>query len=645
MGIIHQTSCPATPQQNGTVERKHQHLLNIAKALKFQSKLPNSFWGDFILTATHIVNLLPAKALNYKSPFELLYKKAPDYMSLKAFGCLCYATKLHTTDKFDARSIKGIFIGYLFSKKGYKILNLDKRTALYSRDVHFVETVFPYQSHTSSHSEQSHPLFPSSIYVPVSEETTCVPVLTSDESDSTPLSSESTSVPSRPVRTKQLPSKFKDFIGLPKTHAILPIDSPSLSSGKNSSSSVTYPIQNHLTYSNFSPKYQAYLSEVSKTAMPYTFKQTAPHPHWFQAMKAEIQAMEDNDTWDLVPTPSDQHVVDCRWLFKVKYNPDGSVERYKARLVARGFTQTHGIDYFDTYAPVAKMITVRLVLALAAFNHWNVSQMDVQNAFLHGDLLETVYMRLPPGYSMLSSKCPANYTDLVCKLKKSIYGLKQAPRRWFIKLSTALKQFQFAQSLSDSSLFTLKRGSELVIMLVYVDDILITGSSPALILEVKNYLNTKFKMKDLGPLKYFLGIEVARSTQGFYLNQRKYTLDLLKDTGLTAAKPSVIPMEQNYKLLANDSPLLSNLDASTYRQLVGRLIYLVITRPDLSYSVHVLSQFMNAPRFDHMQAVFRVLRYLKQSPGQGLLISAHSPLSLKAYCDSDWGVIPSLVIH
>ena len=324
----------------------------------------------------------------------------------------------------------------------------------------------------------------------------------------------------------------------------------------------------------------------------------------------------------------------------MKYLPDGSVERYKARLVARGFTQTYVVDYFDTYAPVAKMVTVRLFLSVAAVRNWSVSQLDVTNAFLHGDLPETVYMRLPPGYAFLSEQCPSNSHEYVCKLVKSIYGLKQAPRRWFVKFSTALKEYNFQQSHSDNSLFTLHKNNQFVAVLVYVDDILMSGSSDNLIAEVKAYLLTKFKIKDLGPLKYFLGIEVARSAKGFYLNQRKYVLDLLRDTGMTASKPSTIPIEQNHCLLDNQSALLKCSEASTYRQLVGRLIYLTITRPDLSYSVHVLSQFMNCPRVDHLYAVFRVLRYLKQSPGQGLLISATSPLTLTAFCDSDWGGDP-----
>lgn len=177
-------------------------------------------------------------------------------------------------------------------------------------------------------------------------------------------------------------------------------------------------------------------------------------------------------------------------------------------------------------------------------------------------------------------------------------------------------------------------------MLVYVDDILVTGSSVSHINAMKDFLKSKFKIKDLGSLKYFLGIEVACSTTGFYLNQRKYALDLLQETGLLDAKPSVTPIEQNHKLIDNKSALLSANEASMYRRVVGHLIYLTITRPDLSYVVHVLSQFLASPRTDHLQAVYRVLRYIKQAPGQGILISAQGSLQLTVFTDSDWAGCP-----
>lgn len=224
---------------------------------------------------------------------------------------------------------------------------------------------------------------------------------------------------------------------------------------------------------------------------------------------------------ELAALEANKKVVSCKWLYKVKFKLDGNVDRYKARLVARGFTQTEGLDYFDTFAPVAKMATVRVLLSLAAVNGWSVTQMDV-NAFLHGQLQEEVYMAIPPGY-VLTAEHLHSMTDrpLVCRLIKSIYGLKQAPRVWAKKFCSVLLSYGFTQTHTDHSLF------------VYRSD---------LITKIKAYLSTHFKIKDLGPLKYFLGIEIARSVKGFYLNQRKYSLDIIKDVGFESAKASLVPI-------------------------------------------------------------------------------------------------------
>ncbi|CAM8901506.1 unnamed protein product [Rhodiola kirilowii] len=256
------------------------------------------------------------------------------------------------------------------------------------------------------------------------------------------------------------------------------------------------------------------------------------------------------------------------------------------------------------------MATVRCLLAVASARSWPVYQLDVSNAFLHGDLEEEVYMRLPTGFYQKEKS-----QGQVCKLLKSIYGLKQASRQWFAKFSEALLEFGFHKSMNDYSLFTLVRGTDFIILLVYVDDVILTGTSQSIIDEIKRYIHQKFHIKDLGVLKYFLGLEVARSHTGIFLNQRKYVLELLEDSNLTECKPSRTPMDIKHKLSLSQAPLLD--DPLQYRKLVGKLIYLTITRPDLSYSVHVLSQFMQKPTQDHLQAVQRVLRYLKGAPAQG----------------------------
>ncbi|KAL8119074.1 hypothetical protein AgCh_016538 [Apium graveolens] len=353
-------------------------------------------------------------------------------------------------------------------------------------------------------------------------------------------------------------------------------------------------------------------------------------------MNIELAALEANHIWDVVPYTPDKRVVGCKWLYKVKYLPNGEVDRYKARLVAKGFTQTEGFDYFDTFAPVSKMTTLRVLLALAAQYNWSLTQLDVTNAFLHGDLQEDVYMDLPLGYVPpvhIREKYPTQ--QLMCKLLKSLYGLKQAPRCWFVKLSDALLKFGFQQARCDHSLFFLISGKSIVTLLVYVDDMILSGNDVNLVRLVKDFLATKFRIKDLGALKYFLGLEVARSTSGIYINQRKYTLDILKDVHCDNSKPAVIPLEQNSTLALDDSMFMA--DPTVYRRLIGRLIYLTITRPDISYSVHFLSQFLQAPRINHMQAAMKLVKYLKGNCGQGLFFPAQTSSHIQAFCDADWG--------
>lgn len=318
--------------------------------------------------------------------------------------------------------------------------------------------------------------------------------------------------------------------------------------------------------------------------------------------------------------------------FQNKRNSDGSIERYKARLVAKGYTQIEGVDYFDTFALVAKLVTVRVLLSVVAAKNWPLHQLDVNNAFLHGDLHEDVFMQLPSGFRRKGE-------HLVCKLQKSLYSLKQASRNWYSKFSEVLINFGFKHNAADPSLFCLHRKSGSVFLLLYVDDIVLTGLDLQLINLVKVFLQKHFKIKDLGRLKYFLGIEVARSKKGLFLTQRQYALDIISNSGLTASEPVDFPMEQNLRLSPSQGSALH--DPSPYRRLVGRLIYLTVTRPDIAYSVNILSQFMHEPHQPHMDAVVRLLRYLKATAGQGLFFPANSDLSLQAYCDSDWASCPT----
>ncbi|CAM8877711.1 unnamed protein product [Rhodiola kirilowii] len=350
-------------------------------------------------------------------------------------------------------------------------------------------------------------------------------------------------------------------------------------------------------------------------------------------MNKEILALKTNNTWSLTELPIDKTLVDCKWIYKVKFNSDGSIERYKARLVARGFTRVEGLDYHETFAPVAKMTTVRCLIAIAAAKQWPLHQLDVNNAFLHGSLDEEVYMKLPPDFYKKERT-----EGKVCRLMKSLYGLKRGSRQWFAKFSAALAEFGFLNSLNDYSLFTLQRDGQFLVLLVYVDDVIITGTSDSLISEVKSFIHQKFQIKDLGPLKYFLGLEVARSSNGIFLNQRKYVVELLEEHNMTDYKPSKTPLELKHKLDLSTAPLLA--DPMPYKRLMGKLIYLTINRLDLAYLIHILIQFMQGLSEEHLRAAHRLLWFIKGAPTQGIFFPSTFDLRLQAFCDADWAVCP-----
>lgn len=234
---------------------------------------------------------------------------------------------------------------------------------------------------------------------------------------------------------------------------------------------------------------------------PTSIKQALTIPHWLQAMQDEYHALLKNQTWTLVSPSDSKRPIGCKWVFRVKENPDGSINKYKARLVVKGFHQQAGSDFTETFSPVVKPVTVRTVLTLVVTNQWSIKQIDVNNAFLNGVLEEEVYMIQPPGFE-------AADRSLVCRLNKALYGLKQAPRAWFDKLKGSLVQHGFKASKCDPSLFFFHTDSLTIMILVYVDDIIINGNSPSFIASLVKSLNNQFSLKDLGQLDYFLGIEV-----------------------------------------------------------------------------------------------------------------------------------------
>ncbi|KAM2554832.1 hypothetical protein TB2_018922 [Malus domestica] len=334
-------------------------------------------------------------------------------------------------------------------------------------------------------------------------------------------------------------------------------------------------------------------------------------------MQEKFNALVTTGTWSLIPPCSSHNLVGCKWVFRIKRKPNGFIDRYKARLVAKGFHQQEGLDYTETFSPVAKPVTIHLILTLATQFDWFLNQLDVSNAFLHGRLTESAFMQQPPGFE------DPTKPHHVCHLHRSLYGLKQAPRAWYDKLHNALHSLGFQGYQSDHSLF-IKSSPTPVFILVYVDDILVIGPSSAACQQVITQLNAFFLIKDLGALHYFVGVEVKRSSSGLFISQTKYILDLLAKAKMEGAKPCSTPLGTTK--LDHSSPLLEN--ASEYRSLVGALQYLTWTRPDLSFAVNLVCQFMHSLRLSHLQAVKRILRYLKGFLDLGLWFSKSSRLHL-----------------
>ena len=681
-GILHQSSCTDTPEQNGIAERKNKHLLEVARAMMFYMNLPKYFWGDAVLTASYLINRMPSKVLQYSTPLECFKKIFPESrvnsdLPLKIFGCTAYVhIPKKSRSKLDPRAEKYVFVGYAPNQKGYKFFNPLTRKVFVTMDATFLEGL-PFfnkpliQGENSSESNfWETEALPTIIFE--TDKETKIPQFDSAETDiglsdmeilrreknrsnlepvvytrkNTFKKGEGPLMSPAPVHEKSSSEVCPNTSGNtspffssavpesdPVLNPILPtqesdLDLP-IAIRKGTRTCTRHPISKYVSYDNLSPKYRAFTTEISKLVIPRNIKEALDDQNWKSAVFEEMEALRKNDTWDVVELPREKKIVGCKWVFTVKSKADGTVERYKARLVAKGFTQTHGIDYQETFAPVAKINSIRVLLSLAINANWPLYQLDVKNAFLNGDLEEEVFMSLPPGF------VDKYGVGKVCKLKKSLYGLKQSPRAWFERFSKVVKKFGFLQSQADHTLFYRhSKEGKVAILIVYVDDIILIGDDCGGLENSKKFLAKEFEIKDLGNLKYFLGMEFARSKEGIVVSQKKYVLDLLKETGMMGCRPAETPMEPNLKL--QPASVEKVRDREKFQRLVGRLIYLSHTRPDIAFPVSIVSQFMHSPGSEHFEAIHRILRYLKGTPGKGIFFKARGHLQVEAYTDADW---------
>ncbi|KAG8488224.1 hypothetical protein CXB51_018059 [Gossypium anomalum] len=558
-GIIHESSCVTTPQQNGVAERKNGHILAITRTILFQKNVPKQYWGEAVLTATHLLNRLPTKVLESQSPMQVLAKFFPDLntssnLTPKVFGYVAFVhVHSQNREKFDPRAVKCVFLGYSSTQKGYKCYHPATKTFFVTAEVTFAEQenffTRPYlQGETLFTEDKDKEFFLLDIPTPVQQPNTLIPALSTPiptpvqqsntHTQTLPATQPAQLETMTPIQPETEPSTPKSPRGIQDTTRPLLVYSrkkapvqvqsssspirpevtaePTLNSNttdlddfpiairKRTRACTKHPLHLFMSYKNLSHNHKAFLTSLNSISIPKTVFEALEDENWRNATKVEVEALEKNKTWDLVKLPEGKKPVGCRWVYIVKYKSDGSLERYKARLVAKRYTQMYGIDYLETFAPVAKMNT----------------QFDIKNAFLHGDLEEEVYMDVPPGFG---------------------------PN---------------------------------------------TGQA------------------------------------------QKYIVDLLTETGKLGCKPAETPIEVNHRL--GDVLEDTAVDRRSYQKLVGKLIYLSHTKPDIAYAVGVVSQFMHNPKKSHLSAVYQILQYLKGKPGKGILFKKGENLTLEASTDADY---------
>ena len=460
-GIEHQYTIPKTPEQNGVSERMNRTLVEAVRSMLADSTLLHRFWAEALSTAAYLINRSPTKALDGKTPFQAWYGKKPNVYHLRVFGCSAYIhIPKDERKKLNPKAKKCTFLGYGTSRKGYRLYNLKTSRIIHSRDVVFNELSRGYEGVKEKQFFQvKH--FTEEPETPNPEEDSNE--AESDE-DSGEAEKEDSSDPTAPRRTSTREIRRPDYYG----------------------------------------GYVYAATDLQKE--PQTVKEAlncSEKEQWEAAMQKDMDSIYTNGVWDLVDLPANRTPVGNKWVFKKKTKADGSIEQYKARLVAQGFSQKQGLDYDETFSPVIRFESFRSLIAVAVQKRLKLHQLDITAAFLNGHLEEEVFMKQPEGFVVERKE------DLVCKLKMSLYGLKQSPRCWNFRLDAHLKGMGFVQSTNDPCIYT-SSGGEPTIIVVYVDDFVIAGESSERIEQVKTSLSEKFDVKDLGELHYFLGVQVCQ---------------------------------------------------------------------------------------------------------------------------------------
>lgn len=612
-GIIHQTTAPYTPEQNGVAERMNRTLVEKARCMLFDSKMSTKFWAEAVCTAAYIINRSPSKPCKY-TPAEIWTRLKPDLGNIRVFGCKAMAhVPKEKRRKFDPKSKAYVFVGYSPTTKGYRLYDPTNGKVIVSRDVTFFEDL-PGDEKNSKNCDVDFNHFyfetPEQNEVEDTNRHTLVP--TNDTNHIAALEDES------------------DFEDAEDDDSDYTPDETIIEPPPN-----TRPQR---TIRNVVP-YVANAVEVS-TRDPTTVEEAMASTYssrWKEAMEAEFTSLLENNTWTLVRLPEGRNAIANKWVFKTKYGSDGSIDRHKARLVVKGCAQRKGIDYEETFSPVVRYDSIRFLIAMAAKLDLDIDQMDAVTAFLQGDLHEEVFMKQPDGMQ--------DGSDRVCRLNKSLYGLKQSSRVWNEKLAQALLNAGLLCSKMDTCVFYRVKGDDILIVAIYVDDLLVFASNRATKERLKHQLMSEFKMTDNGEAKFVLGMEIERDRVSGTISvcQRKYIRDVLDRFGMSDCNPVSTPVDINQKLSKEMAPTdaagREEMMQVPYQEAVGSILYAaMVSRPDIQYAVNMVSRFNQQHGKPHWLAVKRILRYLRGTMNAKLVYNRHADSAhLHGFCDADWG--------
>ncbi len=574
-GVKHELTVPKTPEQNGVAERLNRTLVEAVRAMLVQSKLPPTFWVEALSTAVYLHNRSPTKSVANMTPFEAWTGVKPDVKHLRSFGCIVYAhIPKDERKKLDPKAKKCVLLGYGTETKGYRLYDPQSSRVIYSRDVKFNESEFGIEKELPDRELQADQL----INLELSNDDDNVE---EDETNYVEFNVR------QPVRERRAPDRFGEWVTVASEDVVEPTTVREALSGPNAE-------------------------------------------QWREAMQHEIDSLQEHDVLELTELPKGRKAVGCKWVFKIKRNADGSVERYKARLVAQGFSQRYGVDYDETFSPVVRFESIRTVVALAVQRGLKLHQMDVISAFLNGELEDEVYMKQPEGFAVKGKE------RLVCKLNKSLYGLKQSSRCWNSMLDEHLKSIGFTQTVSDPCIYVKEENGDIFIVAIHVDDIILAGKTDEEIAKVKESIAERFQAKDMGELKYILGLQVIHENGKIWIGQPTYTESILKKFGMENCKTLETPVDPSSKLVkaTEDSELFNKEE---YQSAVGSLLYLSsATRPDITFAVNNVAKFSANPTKEHWTAVKRIFRYLRGTVNYGLLYTENGSPDCVGFSDADW---------